>query len=115
MKFQDNIKKIIEPVTKSLSMITVNIDELHETITLLLMKLKEKKGVNVELTNDYYWGIDSKELYNPYDQPKDFALGQLSFDWEHIQKANPEELIPYDFEKVSCILKALSNEYPIAF
>ena len=97
-------------------MITINIDELQETISLLLMKLKERKGVSIELQNDYYWDIDSKELYNPTEQPKDFSLGQLSFDWEHIKKAKQDDyLIPYDFEKVSCILKALSNEHPIAF
>lgn len=96
-------------------MTTINIDDLQKTISLLLMKLRERKGITIELKNDYYWDINSNELYNPYEQPKDFALGQLSFDWEHIEKANPDELIPYDFEKVSCILKALSNEYPIAF
>ncbi|MGY4538156.1 hypothetical protein ACVW0P_002576 [Mucilaginibacter sp. UYNi724] len=96
-------------------MTTVNIDDLQKAISLLLMKLKERKGMTIELKNDYYWDIDSNELYNLYEQPKDFALGQLSFDWEHIEKASPDELIPYDFEKVSCILKALSNEYPIAF
>ncbi|WPU94326.1 hypothetical protein SNE25_02160 [Mucilaginibacter sabulilitoris] len=96
-------------------MITIDIDELQQAISLLLKRLKERKGVNIELKNDYYWDIDSKELYNPYEQPKNFALGQLSFDWEHITKSDQDDLIPYDFEKVSCILKALSNEYPIAF
>jgi hypothetical protein len=54
-------------------MTTVNIDDLQKTISLLLMKLKEREGITIELKNDYYWDIDSNELYNPYEQPKDFA------------------------------------------
>ncbi|RZA02508.1 MAG: hypothetical protein EOP47_06655 [Sphingobacteriaceae bacterium] len=96
-------------------MATINIDELQKHILLLLNKLKERKGANIELENDYYWDIDSKELYNPSEEPKDLSLGQLSFDWEQIAKAKSEDLIPYDLERVSNILKALGVEYPIAF
>ena len=96
-------------------MITIEIDKLQTVVLLLLTKLKERNGPSVVLKNDYYWDIDSEELYNPNEEPRDLGLGQLSFDWEHIQKANPDELIPHDFEKIAGILKAFSHEYSISF
>jgi hypothetical protein len=96
-------------------MATIHIDKLEKQILLLLTKLKERKGVKVELENDYYWSIDSKELYNPTEEPKDLTLGQISFDWDRLENAKPDDLIPYDFERVSNILKALANEHPIIF
>ena len=96
-------------------MTNINLDELQKSVLVLISKFKERAGTSIDLKNDYYWDIDAKELYNPYQEPRDFALWQISFDWEHLKKINPDEAIPYDFEKVANILKALSNEYPIVF
>ncbi len=52
--------------------------------------------------NDYYWDIDTNEIYNPYKDPKDFSLGQLSDDWKTLLDSSASDsLIPYDLERVS--------------
>lgn len=40
---------------------TVNIDEIQRITSLLLSKLKENKGN--EINNDYYWDIINEELF----------------------------------------------------
>ncbi|MDR0467985.1 MAG: hypothetical protein LBG67_03955 [Campylobacteraceae bacterium] len=95
----------------------VNIDELKKTVMLLLSKLKDGKGDEIELKNDYYWDISSEQLYNPYDKPSEISLGQLPDDLNEIYRLSKsnDEAIPYDLKRVAEILKALSIENSIAF
>ena len=94
----------------------VNVDELQKTILLLLAKLKESKGNEIEIQADFYWDIPWEELYNPYSTPKDLTLGQLSDDLLEVNKViESQAVIPYDLIRISNILKALSVENQIAF
>lgn len=94
----------------------VKIDEIQKIISLLLSKLKESKGNEIEISNDYYWDISQDELYNPYEEPKNFTLGQLSDDFEEVQRlAKSDDAIIHDLKRLSNILKVLSIENPTAF
>lgn len=95
----------------------VNIDEIKKVVTLLLSNLKESKGNEIELRGDFYWDISSDQLYNPYDEPSDLSLGQLSDDLTEISRlsALSDEAIPYDLKRIAEILKALSIENSTAF
>ncbi len=89
----------------------VNIDEVEKVALLLLSELRGSNGSNVEISNDYYWDIEDEELYNPYEKPKDLALGQLSFDLDSIQRlVKSDNAIAYDLKRLACILRALSVE-----
>jgi len=95
----------------------VNINEIEKIVLLLLSKLRESKGNEIELTNDYYWDIDDDELYNPYEKPKDIGLGQVSFDIELLLKLlnEPDDALPFHFKKLASILIALYATNPILF
>lgn len=90
----------------------VNIDEIEKITLFLLSELRDSNGSDVEINNDYYWDIlDDEELYNPYEEPKDLTLGQLSFDLDAIQRlANSDDAIAYDLKRLASILRALSAE-----
>lgn len=94
----------------------VNIKDLEKVIFILLSKLKEVKGNEIELKNDYYWEIVSDELFNPYEEPTNITLGQLTDDLERMKKLldnnNP---VVYDLKLISIIFKALSIENETAF
>jgi hypothetical protein len=96
-------------------MSTIDIDQLQKTIAFLLSELKNRRGNLIELKNDYYWDFDDKELYDVTKDPKDFSIGQLSFDWERINGKDKNDLTPYSITNISHILKAISIENPIAF
>jgi len=92
----------------------INIDELQDVLTTLLLRLKDYRGDEVELENDYYWDLSSKEVYDPCKEPVDFSIGQLTDDWGTIKNnVKSDDLIPYDLERLSRILKVLSIENPI--
>lgn len=94
----------------------IQIEEIEKVITLLLFKLKESKGSEIELSSDYYWDISIEQMYNPYEEPKEITLGQLSDDWEEIQRPSiVDDAIPYDLKRVAALLEALSVENQIAF
>lgn len=94
----------------------ININDLEKIILLLLHKLKESKGNEIELNNDFFWDIPSDELYNPYEDPKNITLGQLTDEVNEIMRLmKADEAIAYDLKRVASILTALSIENPIAF
>ena len=93
----------------------VNLDEISKLVMILISNLKESKGTEIEINNDYYWDISSDQLYNPYDNPTNMSLGQLSDDLNEISRLfkSKEEAIPYDLKRIAEILKTLSIENPI--
>ena len=94
----------------------VSIEEIEKVVSLLLSKLRESKGNEIELNNDFYWDISAEELYNPYEEPKNITLGQLSDDLVEIQRLNKsDDAIAYDLKRLASILKALSIENQTAF
>lgn len=94
-----------------------NINEIEKITSLLLLNLKEKLGNEIELENDFYWNISSEEIYQPYLEPKNISLGQLSDDLKEISRLSnsPNLAIPYDLKRLSEIIKALSIENTISF
>jgi hypothetical protein len=91
-----------------------NVDHLERALSLLLSKLKDARGTEIELRGDFYWDIAPKELYDPYNDPHTITLGQLSDDLERIEKIlETNEGVPYDIKRIASILVALSTENPI--
>ena len=94
----------------------VNIDEIQKITSLLLSKLKESKGNEIEINNDYYWEISNEELYNPYEEPRNITLGQLSDDLDEVHRIlQSDDAIMYDLKRIAGILKTLSLENQTAF
>lgn len=61
--------------------LSVTVDSLREWTTHLLDHLEEVvDGSIVKLAHDYYWEMDPIERIDPYKEPAQFTLGQLTFD-----------------------------------
>ncbi|MDR0368186.1 MAG: hypothetical protein LBH82_03480 [Bacteroidales bacterium] len=89
----------------------IKIDNLQEIAIQLLSKLKEKVGSDMEISKDYYWCISDDELYNPYQEPENLTVGQLSDDIIELERLlKKDEAISYDIKRLSEILKAVSSE-----
>ena len=88
----------------------IDMHKLEAITSILLSKLRESNGNNIELPHDYYWDIALDDLYNPYQEPTSLMLGQLSDDWEDVQKfCESDDSIPHDLKRVAAILTALSQ------
>ena len=89
----------------------VKINEIQQIVNLILSKFKDRLGNDIEIDNDFYWDIPSDELYNPYIEPKNIGLGQLSSDLEEVKRfITHDDPIPYDLKRVATILIALSEK-----
>ena len=91
----------------------ININEVETAVLQLLKELRSQKGDLVEIDPiDYYWSINREELYDPYHNPKELTLGQLTDDLEEIKKiANREsEPVSHDLVKLSSVLAALGHK-----
>lgn len=94
----------------------INIDDLQKITFLLLSRLKDSKGNEVEVEHDFYWNISEAEIYDPYIEPKTLTLGQLSDEWNELTRLkNSAPPLPHDIGRIAAILKALSIEQAIAF
>ena len=89
----------------------VNIDEIEKIALLLLAKLKQSNGVEIDLKSDYYWCFDQEEIYNPYDDPKNITLGQLSDELNELKNIlHSGDALAYDLKRLARILEALSSK-----
>ncbi len=91
----------------------IKIAELEKVLSDLLAELHEQKCEEIEIDKeDFYWAISKEELYNPYNQPNQLTLGQLSDDLEHIHKIFEKKLpiVCYDFAKISYIFLFIGNK-----
>ncbi|TDQ81704.1 hypothetical protein [Sphingobacterium yanglingense] len=94
----------------------ISISEIQKITSDLLSKLKENKGDEIQITNDYYWDISDEEVYNPYEEPRSITLGQLSDDLREIERLiNSDDAIMYDLRRIAIILKAISAQNPTTF
>jgi hypothetical protein len=91
----------------------IDLDEIEKALLTLLRELRTQKGNIVEIEPvDYYWSIDENELYDPYHDPAQLALGQLTDDLLEIKKiANCEtEPVSYDLVRLSSVLAAIGHK-----
>lgn len=70
----------------------INISELTQIIRILEERMKEvyPDGVIEVKEDDYYWSVPDDKKYNPSESPDDLSLGQVSFDWDDLQKLRTE-------------------------
>lgn len=73
---------------------TVNTDELRDALHVLLVHLERNGNKTIEIPWDYYWQIPREYLYDSADQPPELDLGQLSSDWEEVQRIGSGEMPP---------------------
>ena len=63
----------------------IPVQQLRAAFELLMQRLTEDEGESVPLERDYFWSIAADALYNPYADPGELGLGQLSESWQHLE------------------------------
>lgn len=95
----------------------VSIRELRAVTNLLLDHLEDVVGSEVTLSEDYYWYIQTDQVYNAAEDPdpSKFSMGQLTFDWDDLRKfLDAENYGPmsYGFVWLACIMRAIGDHSP---
>tara|TARA_B100001989_G_C24490201_1_gene439130 strand:+ start:438 stop:761 length:324 start_codon:yes stop_codon:yes gene_type:complete len=91
-------------MTKTL---TIKGDELKKVLDRLVMD-----GDTFELEVDSFWEINDDEVYNIEESPKNFSIGQVTEEWEMLNKSlEDEDYYPLntDLRNLGRILKAIGD------
>ena len=89
----------------------IQISELIEIVDRILAYVKSRHGGTFHLTVDYYWNVPKDQVYNPYQEPANLDLGQISDDWRELQRIlrGESEELAYALTWISPILRALGE------
>jgi hypothetical protein len=90
----------------------ITLAELRAVSDKLFTHLENRGYTSVDLTVDYYWDFAKQQRYDPYQEPTEFSLGQLSDDWTELQKIQSGEAstIAYALVWLASVLRAVGEE-----
>lgn len=64
----------------------VTLTDLRAATNILFDYLESTDRNEFEIAEDYYWNVVDEQSYDQYNDPNQFDLGQLSFDWCNLQE-----------------------------
>lgn len=90
----------------------VTTEELKKMCAQLLSHLENNGYASVSIPVDYYWNIPAQYRYDPYREPEERDLGQLTDDWAELQKILNDEREPIGYALVwlSTILRVVGEQ-----
>ncbi|MEN6372289.1 MAG: hypothetical protein ABFD64_09790 [Armatimonadota bacterium] len=89
----------------------IHVSELAKISEKLIAHLREVAGEVIDVPVDCYWNIPKAQKYNAYQEPSELDMGQLSDDWNELQKVLEKHFEPltHDFVPLAAILRALGE------
>jgi hypothetical protein len=69
----------------------IPIGELRAVVNLILDHIiHDLKIENVQLDEDYYWGMGKEDLYAILNEKPDLTIGSLADDWDFLSKMDKD-------------------------
>jgi len=89
----------------------IELTDLRKMFEVLAVHMDKTGQSSVEVAEDFYWEISPEERYNPYSEPGQFSLGQLSSDWSELLKIRDGEMpaVGYALVWLSSILRSVGE------
>lgn len=89
----------------------VRIDELKLMVNSILGKAKKVGIDELEVENDYYWVVDSEDMFNFTISDPKLNVGSLDDDYENLSKVINGERQPsiVDFDRISMLVKVIGE------
>lgn len=79
---------------------SIDINTLEKATLVIFQYLRDIGVDSVDLEEDFYWDIDKEQRYDPYKEPTEMDLGQLSDDWEEIKGIASGDRTPIGYSLV---------------
>ena len=89
----------------------INVEDLRSVSNILLDHIKENGYEVIEIQEDYYWNIPKQEKYNNFEDPSNLDIGQLSDDWNELQKllSSQKDPLAYHLVWLAAILRVIGE------
>ena len=78
----------------------IKVTELRQAANLIFDHLESLGHDEIDLEADHYWNIPDKKLYEAYEEPNGFTIGQLSDDLEEVRRINSGQKAPIAYALV---------------
>lgn len=90
---------------------TIDIGELRSIVAVLLDSAEEC-GKQIDVSADYYWDVPKESRYDTYDPPPELTIGQLSDDWNELQRIRRGQTpaIPYALVWLAAVIRRIGEE-----
>ncbi len=90
----------------------LNISDLKRIANILFDHLEAHGHKKISIDSDFYWNVPKDQMYDNYDEPKEFNRGQLSADWQELQDIlkNKKEPISYALVWLSSLIKKIGED-----
>lgn len=91
---------------------TIPVGVLRQACELLLQHVEELEGSEIKLDDkDYFWSIPAERLYDVYNKPSDFTIGQLTESLDNLERmiAEPEYALGYGLVWLGDIFRAVGQ------
>ncbi len=86
-------------------------EELRAFLDVILKRLEERGKESVDLEKDFYWHVPTAAWSDPYNEPKELTMGQLSDDLSELRRIASGEADPLGYAAVwlAAILRAVGE------
>ncbi len=76
-----------------------------------IIKTRNVKCINITKSQNYYWQIEPKDLYNMSVKPTDFTSGSLADDWDFVSSLldNKTDPVAYQLTEVAPLLNYIGE------
>jgi hypothetical protein len=87
----------------------IDLHQLATAIDVIARHLVKHQMEHVQITEDYYWEVSESDMFDMSKVPANLAVGQLTHDWERIQRiaAGVDEPTGYALTWIASVLRAL--------
>ena len=92
----------------------IDINTLEKATAAVFRHLRDAGVNSVDLEKDFYWSIEKEQRYEPYKEPTKMNLGQLTDDWQEIEKiaCGDAEAIGYAFVWIAALYRYIGETNP---
>jgi len=90
----------------------VSTEAMQRAALMLLRHLDESGQKEFEIAEDFYWDVPADKRYDPYSEPTQLTVGQLSDDWTEIERITSGEREPLAYALVwlSSVLRRVGEK-----
>lgn len=87
----------------------ISVHELRLMFDLLMQHLEGVVGGEIVLDKDFFWSISPDQLYDVYERPSEFSIGQLTECWSFLRGIvdEPESVTSYGLVWLAELLRAI--------
>ena len=91
-----------------------DLNTIEKAMLTVFQHLRDRGIDSLELEKDFYWNIAAEQRFDPYREPDDFSLGQLSDDWTEIEKiaAGQQEPLGYCLVWMAALIRYIGEREP---